>query len=163
MIPITLVVAVAENGVIGNKGSLPWHIPEDLRRFKALTLGKPCIMGRKTWESLPRKPLPGRSNIVVTADVQFSAQGARRAHCFDRALEIAAEEHPEEIAVIGGERIFEAALPRALRIHLTEVMGRPEGDAFLPVIDRADWCEVARDGPYEIAALHYSFVTLERR
>jgi dihydrofolate reductase len=163
MIPITLVVAVAENGVIGNKGSLPWRIPEDLRRFKALTLGKPCIMGRKTWESLPRKPLPGRTNIVVTANVQFSAQGARRAHGFDHALEIAAEEHPEEIAVIGGEKIFEEALLRALRIHLTEVMGRPDGDAFLPVIDRADWREVARDGPYETAGLRYSFVTLERR
>ena len=86
MIPITLIVAVAQNGVIGAKGALPWHIPEDLKRFKALTLGKPTIMGRKTWDSLPKKPLPGRTNIVVTRDPAFGANGARVAHSLDDAL-----------------------------------------------------------------------------
>ena len=88
------VVAVAENGVIGNKGALPWRIPEDLKRFKALTLGKPCIMGRKTWDSLPKKPLPGRTNIVVTRDPAFRADGAEVAHSFEDALGIAARGSP---------------------------------------------------------------------
>src|SRR6267154_1622165 len=94
--PIVLVVAVAKNGVIGNKGALPWRIPQDLQRFKALTLGKPLIMGRKTWDSLPKKPLPGRSNIVVTRDPAFRAGGAEIAHSFEDALGIAARGTPSE-------------------------------------------------------------------
>jgi dihydrofolate reductase len=156
---ISIVVAVAENGVIGNRGALPWRIPEDLKRFKALTMGKPVIMGRKTWDSLPRRPLPGRTNIVVTRNPEFRAEGAIVAHGFDEAV---AKAGADEIAVIGGEAIFAAALPLAETIHLTEVAASPEGDAFMPPIDRTLWREVSREGPYEADGLRYSFVTLER-
>jgi dihydrofolate reductase len=159
---IALVVAAAENRVIGNKGELPWRIPDDLKRFKALTLGKPCIMGRKTWQSLPLKPLPGRTNIVVTRDADFRADGARLARDFATALRLSEQENPSEIAVIGGEQIFAAALPLAHCIHLTEVCGNPEGDAFMPHIDRDQWREISRDGPYGTGRTRYSFVTLER-
>jgi dihydrofolate reductase len=161
-IPIALVVAASENGVIGVGGTLPWHIPEDLKRFKALTLGKPCIMGRKTWESLPRKPLPGRTNIVVSRNPEFHAEGARLAADFESALRLAAEENPGEIAVIGGENIFAAALPHASRIYSTEISGDVAGDAFMPQFDRRQWRETRRDGPHQSGSLSYSFVTLEK-
>ena len=161
-IPIALVVAASENGVIGVGGTLPWHIPEDLKRFKALTLGKPCIMGRKTWQSLPRKPLPGRTNIVVSRDAGFRAEGAHWAADFESALRVAAQEHPDEIAVIGGEAIFAAALPHASRIYSTEISGHIAGDAFMPRFDRSQWRETGRDGPHHSGSLRYSFVTLER-
>jgi dihydrofolate reductase len=160
---ITLIVAVAENGVIGNKGVLPWHIPEDLKRFKALTMGKPILMGRKTWDSLPRKPLPGRTNIVVTRDKGFRADGAVVTHSFEDTLNAAKETAPAEIMVIGGEAIFAASLPLAHRIHWTQVMASPDGDAFMPPIDRAAWKTVAREGPFESGDLRYAFLTLERR
>ena len=162
-VALTLVVAVAENGVIGNKGALPWRLPEDLKRFKALTLGKPCIMGRKTWDSLPRKPLPGRANIVVTRDHAFRAAGAEIAHSFEDALGIAARGTPDEIMIIGGAAIFAAALPLAQRVELTQIMVAPEGDAFMPAFDRAQWQETKREGPHEAGGLRYAFVTLERR
>jgi len=162
-VPLTLVVALAENGVIGNKGALPWRIPDDLKRFKALTLGKPCIMGRKTWDSLPRRPLPGRTNIVVTRDHGFRADGAEIAHSFEEALRIAARGAPDEIMIIGGAAIFAAALPLAQRMELTEITAAPEGDAFMPRLDRAQWQETKREGPHEAGALRYVFVTLERR
>ena len=160
--PITLIVAAAENGVIGRHGALPWRIPEDLRRFKALTMGKPVIMGRKTWDSLPKRPLVGRTNIVVTRNSSLRAEGAEVAHSFDEALAIAAKGKPDEIMVIGGEALFAAALPLARRMHLTEVAGAPEGDAFMPVFDRSLWRETARDGPHVTGEVRYSFVTLER-
>jgi dihydrofolate reductase len=159
VIRISLVVAVAENGVIGQRGTLPWRLPEDLKRFKALTMGKPVIMGRKTWDSLPRKPLPGRKNIVVTRNPQFGAEGAIVANSFSDAV---AKADADEIAVIGGEAIFAGALPLAKIIHLTEVAGSFEGDAFMPPIDRRQWREIAREGPYDANGLRYSFVTLER-
>jgi len=162
MSSITLVVATAENRVIGINGRLPWQIPDDLKRFKSLTLGKPCIMGRKTWQSLPRQPLPGRTNIMVTRDDDFHAPGALIASSFERAVEMAAQENTREIAVIGGENIFAAALPLAQRIYLTEVSSAPDGDAFMPEIDLAEWRETQRDGPHEAGGLRYSFVTLER-
>jgi dihydrofolate reductase len=161
-IPIALVVAASENGVIGAGGTLPWHIPEDLRRFKALTLGKPCIMGRKTWQSLPRKPLPGRTNIVVSRDPGFHAEGARSVIDFESAVRLAAQENPREIAVIGGENIFAAALPYASRIYHTEISGHITGDAFMPRFDRSQWREIGRDGPHQSGRLRYSFVTLEK-
>jgi dihydrofolate reductase len=161
--PIVLVVAAAENRVIGDRGRLPWRIPEDLKRFKALTMGRPCIMGRKTWESLPRKPLPGRTNIVVSRDAVYRGEGARVVPDFPAALRVATEEHPAEIAVIGGEQIFAAALPLSHRIELTEVYARPNGDAFMPELNVAEWREIARDGPHEVGGVRYAFVTLERR
>ncbi|HXJ00162.1 MAG TPA: dihydrofolate reductase [Micropepsaceae bacterium] len=161
--PITLIVAVAENDVIGAKGALPWHLPEDLKRFKALTLGKPVIMGRKTWDSLPRKPLPGRTNIVVTRDSDFRAEGAIVTHSVEDALAAAEREQPPEIMVIGGEAIFAATLPRAHRVHWTQIMARVEGDAVMPPLDPQLWKEVAREGPFESGGLRYAFVVLERR
>jgi dihydrofolate reductase len=160
---ITLVVAVAENGVIGAKGALPWHLPEDLKRFKALTLGKPTIMGRKTWDSLPKRPLPGRTNIVVTRDEGFHAEGVLVAHSVKEALTLAEREHAPEIMVIGGAGIFASVLPLAHRIQWTEVMAQPAGDAFMPALDRAAWKEVAREGPFESQGLRYAYVILERR
>lgn len=160
---ITLVVAAGENGVIGVNGTLPWRLPEDLKRFKALSIGKPNIMGRKTWDSLPRKPLPGRSNIVVTRDAAFRAEGAAVAHSFEEALDLARAEQPGEIMVIGGEAIFAAAFPLADRIELTEVAAAPEGDAFMPRFDASQWRETQREGPHDSAGLRYAFVTLERR
>jgi dihydrofolate reductase len=159
---VTLIVAAAENGVIGKAGALPWHLSEDLKRFKRLTLGKPCIMGRKTWDSLPRKPLPGRTNIVLTRDPGFVADGAVRAASFTEALAHARAEHPGEIMVIGGEAVFAAALPEAGRIELTEVHAAVDGDAAMPVFDRREWHEVKREGPLFQGALAFSFVTLER-
>ena len=156
---ISLVVAVAENGVIGHRGALPWRIPDDLKRFKAITMGKPVLMGRKTWDSLPRKPLPGRTNIVVTRNPAFRAEGAIVARSFADAI---AKAGADEIAVIGGEAIFAAALPLAEAIHLTEVEASPDGDAFMPSIDRKQWRETAREGPYEADGVRYSFVTLHR-
>ena len=161
--PVVLVVAMAENGVIGNRGSLPWHSAEDRRRFKAITLGTPCIMGRKTWESLPRKPLPGRTNIVLSRTPGCDFAGAKSADRFERAVEIAAAEHPAEIAVIGGEAIFAAALGLARKIYLTEIEGSPEGDAFMPAFDRAEWRETVREGPNQSGGHRYWFVTLERK
>lgn len=155
--PISLIVARAENGVIGAGGGLPWRLPDDLKRFKQLTMGKPCIMGRKTWESLPKKPLPGRTNIVITRNPDFAAEGARVAHSFAKAVALAAKENPSEIMVIGGADVFAAALPHATRIHLTEVHAAPEGDVVLPAFGPPDWQETARE-----AGSTHSYVTLDR-
>jgi dihydrofolate reductase len=158
MIPVTIILARADNGVIGAGGTLPWHLPEDLKRFKALTLGKPIIMGRKTWDSLPRKPLPGRTNIVVSRDPAFAAAGAGIAHSFAEALAKAEAENPPEIMVIGGAELFAAALPLARCIYLTEIHACPEGDVTLPPFSPEEWRETARE-----TASGHSFVTLERR
>jgi len=166
MSTITLIVAVAENGVIGAKGALPWHVPEDLKRFKSLTLGKPVIMGRKTWDSLPKKPLPGRSNIVVTRfPDDYRADGVKAARDFNEALQLADRENPPEIMVIGGESIFKEALPQAVRIELTEVQGDFAGDTFMPDFDRKNkWTEIPRsDWQRTSDGTAYRFVTLERK
>ena len=154
---LSLIVAVANNGVIGNKGALPWRIPEDLRWFRQHTIGKPVIMGRKTWESLPKKPLPGRTNIVVTRNRDYEAKfdeavfaenfkGGHQllvvwdfASAVDHASRL--ERQAEEIVVIGGAELYAAAMPLAQRIYLTNVGLSPEGDAFMPPFDRADWKE----------------------
>ena len=155
---ITLVLARADNGVIGAHGGLPWRLPEDLRRFKQLTLGKPCVMGRKTWDGLPKKPLPGRVNIVVTREHGFAAEGAVVAHSLEEAIETAGRQHPSEIMVIGGAEIFAAALPKAARIELTEVHAAPEGDVRMPAFSSQVWREVAR----EPQGASHSYVRLER-
>ena len=161
---ISLVVARAANGVIGQHGKIPWRIPADMKHFKAVTMGKPCIMGRKTWESLPKKPLPGRTNILLTRDDAFHADGAIVAHSFEEAIACAEAESPEEIAVIGGADIYGVALLRASRIHLTEVHGAFEGDVHMPPFDPAEWNEIWRkDHPAnEPDGLAFSFVMLER-
>jgi dihydrofolate reductase len=157
---ISLVLAMADNGVIGKDGALPWRIADDMRRFKALTLGKPCIMGRRTWESLPKKPLPGRANIVVTRDRSFHAEGAVVAHSLDEAI-VRAGGVPE-ICVIGGVDIYRAALPHASLVHLTQVHGNVEGDTRMPPFDRDIWRETAREDRETPEGLRYSYVTLER-
>ena len=142
-------VARARNGVIGREGGLPWRLGADLRRFRALTLGKPVIMGRKTWDSIPRRPLPGRLNIVLSRQPEFEAAGAVVCDNFAEALEMAreqaAEDGQDEICVIGGADLFALALPRAKRIYLTEVEGEPEGDLLMPAPDETGWREVSRE------------------
>lgn len=146
---LALVVARARNGVIGRDGDLPWRLRSDLQRFKAITLGKPCIMGRKTWESLPLKPLPGRLNLILSRDESFEAHRAVVCTTLDEAVEIARETAEEdgvdEICVIGGVALFEKALPRARRIYLTEVEAEPEGDVLFPAFDEAAWVEVSSE------------------
>src|SRR6201991_4542281 len=125
-------VARARNGVIGRDGDLPWRLSSDLKLFKRLTLGKPVIMGRKTWDSLPRKPLPGRMNLVLTRDGSFEPQGALVFESFDDALQIgreqASEDGVDEVCIIGGAALFVAALPKAKRLYLTEVQAEVDGD-----------------------------------
>lgn len=149
---IALVVARARNGVIGNKGDLPWRLRSDLQRFKAITVGKPCLMGRKTWESLPLKPLPGRLNIVLTRDESYESDGMSKGALvcatLDEAIEIgretAEDDGVEEICIIGGTALFEMALPRAQRLYITEVDAEPRGDVLFPAFDEAAWTEVTR-------------------
>jgi dihydrofolate reductase len=152
---ITFYLARATNGVIGRDGQLPWRLPADLKHFKALTMGKPMIMGRKTFESFP-SPLPGRRHIVLTRG-DWTADGAEVAHSVDAALALAGD----DVAVIGGAEIFALLLPRADRIELTEVHAEPEGDVIVPAF--AGWSEIAReDHPAEGERPAYSFVTLSR-
>lgn len=162
---VSIIVAVAENGVIGRNGGLPWRLPEDLKWFKARTMGKPMIMGRKTWESFPKRPLPGRTNIIVTRDAAYPAPGGVVATSFDEALELARAEATDEIMVIGGAELYALALPWAQRIYLTEVAVRTEGDAFFPSLDRGQW-QVRVDAVHPPSAtqpIGYSFIILERK
>ena len=166
---LVLVVARARNGVIGRDGDLPWRLRSDLKRFKALTLGKPCIMGRRTWDSLPLKPLPGRLNLVLSRDESFEARGAVVCTTLDEAVEIARETAEEdgvgEVCVIGGAGLFAATLPRAKRLYLTEVEAEPEGDVLFPPFDETAWtevsCEAVPAGEKDDHA--FAFRVLERR
>lgn len=159
---ISLIVAASQNGVIGKDGALPWRIREDMARFKRLTMGHPCIMGRKTWDSIPKKPLPGRTNIVVTRNDALKAEGALVASSFEAALEIAMEENPTEIMIIGGAAIYADALARAGRIYFTEVSGHFDGDAFFPQANSYEWSAVSSEGPFEEGEIRYRYLTLER-
>ena len=164
---IVFVVAIAENGVIGAGNAMPWRLKSDLARFKALTIGKPVIMGRKTFETL-RRPLPGRTNIVITRDADYRANGAivttSAADAGAVALGDALRRSVAEIAVIGGAEIYRQWLDRADRLEITEVHARPEGDTHFD-IDKAEWDEVGRirhpAGPDDSA--DYSYVTYRRR
>ncbi len=157
---IILVLARADNGVIGNAGRLPWRLPDDLRRFKQLTMGRPMIMGRKTFDSLPGL-LAGRRHIVVTRDKDWASDGAERAATIGEALAMANAPH---VCVIGGADIWRQVLPMADRIELTEVHAEPQGDAMVDAPDPAQWEEVARDA--RVAAdgrPAFDFVTLRRK
>lgn len=157
---VFLIVAVAANGVIGREGALPWHLPADLRRFKALTMGKPMIMGRKTFESLPGL-LPGRRHIVLTRDLDWTEEGAEVARSPEEAIALANAPH---IAVIGGAEIYRAFLPHADRIEWTEVQAEPEGETRFPPFDRSQWTETARkDHPADGRSPGFAFVTLLRK
>jgi dihydrofolate reductase len=156
---VSLVLAMASNGMIGVDGGMPWRIPDDMKHFKAVTMGKPIVMGRKTWDSFPKKPLPGRTNIVVTRDPDWRGEGAVAVHTLDAAL----ARDAEEIAVIGGAQIYKLALPRADLVHLTQVHRDFAGDTHMPPFDDAVWRETAREDHATPEGLAYSFVTLERR
>jgi dihydrofolate reductase len=156
--PVTIVVARAQNGVIGRGGKLPWHIPADLRRFKALTMGSVMVMGRRTFESLPGL-LPGRRHIVLTHDGGWRAEGAEVAHSVDEALQLAGG---ERISVIGGADIFELFMPLASGVELTEVLADVEGDTFMAdPRQSASWRETSGDEHAE-ANPPFRFITLER-
>ena len=165
---VVLVVAIAENGVIGSQGAIPWRIKSDMKRFKVLTSGKPVVMGRKTFVSIGR-PLPGRTNIVVTRDPDYRAAGVVVTHSFADARAIAKGDalrrFATEIAVIGGAEIYAQWMASADRLEITEVHAKPEGDTRFPAIDAADWEEVARvrnpAGPDDSA--DFSYVTYRRR
>jgi len=159
MSEIVLVVAIAQNGVIGNNGLIPWRISDDMKRFKALTLGHTVVMGRKTWDSLPRKPLPGRKNVVCTRNVGWHAPGVVPATLPDIDLSHIAPN--EDLMVIGGAEIYRYFLPRADRIELTEVHRDFEGDAKFE-FDRTGWHETLREDHVTPDGLRYSYVTLER-
>ena len=153
-----LVAAVARNGVIGARGKLPWHLPEDLRHFKKLTLGHPVIMGRRTWDSLP-KALPGRENIVVTRSANRDIPGASVANSVEAAIALCVG---ETVAfVIGGAAIFAAALPIASGIVLTEIDRDYEGDVYFPDWDRNAWQETQREKHTSTAGVPFSFVLYE--
>lgn len=157
MSEIVLVVAIADNGVIGKDGGIPWHISEDLKRFKALTLNHTIVMGRKTWDSLPRKPLPGRVNVVVTRQKDWRAEGAITASSLGQATAGTSG----TVMVIGGAEIYERGLPLASRIELTEVHKNFDGDARFE-LDRSGWRETAREDHVTADGLRYSYVTLVR-
>jgi len=165
VIELVLVVARARNGIIGDKGALPWHLPADLKRFKAMTVGKPVIMGRKTFESIG-KPLPGRHNIVLTRDRGWQAEGATVVANLAEAIAAAGLDpraRADEIMVIGGAQIYAEAMPSATRIELTEIDAEPEGDTVLSPFDPARWRETARENfPPADGRPGYAFVTLTR-
>ena len=160
---VSLVLARADNGVIGDRGALPWRIADDMKRFKAITMGKPIVMGRKTWDSFPKKPLPGRTNIVITRDTNWRADGAVAVHSLDEALAKARSENPAEIAVIGGAEIYKLAWAKADVVHLTEVHADAKGDVSMPAFDTAHWREETREEGTTPDGLRYSYVTLRRR
>lgn len=166
-ITLALIVAMAQNRVIGRANNLPWYLPEDLKYFKRVTMGKPIIMGRKTFESIG-KPLPGRTNIIVTRNKNYSADGIRVVHDLAQAISlcesIAEIDGQCEAMVIGGAQIYEQALSFADRLYLTEVHAQVEGDAYFPEFKRENWQEVGREdfqatgpNPYD-----YSFLILDR-
>ena len=158
---IAIVVAMAANRVIGRDNQLPWHLPADLKHFKQLTLGKPVVMGRKTYESIGR-PLPERTNIVVTRDRDYGAPGCVVVHSLDEALAAAGE--AAEVMVIGGAGIYRQVLPRTDTLYLTQVHAEFEGDTLFPELDAAQWREVARTDcePDEKNPWRYSFLELVR-
>lgn len=164
---VAMIVAMSENRVIGRNNQLPWYLPNDLKYFKAVTMGKPVIMGRKTFESIGR-PLPGRANIVVTRNPDWSAEGVRVAHSPQAALQLARDialvDGVKEVMVIGGAELYADLLPLADRLYITRVHARVEGDALFPQLNENEWRESAREdflaegpNPYD-----YSFVVCQR-
>lgn len=158
---LSIIAALAENRVIGRENRLPWRLPADLAHFKRLTLGKPIVMGRRTWESLPGL-LPHRTHIVVTRDRGYIAQGAEVAHSLDDALALVGG--AEEVMIIGGADLYRQTLPFADRLYLTLIHEAFEGDAYFPPVDPERWCEVSRETrpPDEKNPIALTFVTYER-
>jgi dihydrofolate reductase len=156
---LSLIAAVARNGVIGRDNRMPWHLPEDLRHFKVLTMGHPMIMGRKTWESLPGR-LPGRPHIVITRDDSYRAEGATVVHSLPAAIVAAGD--CDEVFVIGGAEIYAQALATADRLQLTEIDADFDGDTTFPAWDRMQWRETSRISQVSGAGLGHAFVTYDR-
>lgn len=158
---LTLIAAMARNGVIGLANRLPWHLPADLKHFKNLTLGHTVIMGRKTWESLPEKfrPLPGRNNIVISRQAGYQAPGATVASSLAAALSAAQQ---GEAFVIGGAELYAAALPLAERLELTEIDAEFAGDTYFPAIDLHQWRETTRQTHHDEAGFDYAFVIYQK-
>jgi len=165
---ISMIVAMAANGVIGRDNKLPWYLPNDLKYFKQVTMGKHILMGRKTFESIG-KPLPGRTNIVMTRNTAWQAEGVKVVQSLEQAVSIAAAiaeiDGQDELMIIGGDQIYREGLTIADRIYLTEVHAEVEGDAHFPALDREQWTECAREdftaegpNPYD-----YSFVVLDKK
>ena len=158
---ISIIAAMDKKGVIGFGGELPWHLPADLKNFKRITMGKPIIMGRKTWEAIGR-PLPGRHNIVLTRTQSFLAQGCTVVHALSEALHAAAS--ADEAMIIGGANIYRQTLAQAQRLYLTEVQANIAGDTYFPKFDRYEWRELSRAN-FQTDAQHrfaYRFLVLER-
>ena len=153
-------IARDRNGVIGKDGALPWRLKTDLANFRAVTMGKPVIMGRKTWESLPNKPLPGRTNIVVTRQSDWQAEGAHRAGSLPEALALC--DAGKTVWIIGGAQIYAEALPLADCVEVTEIAQEFDGDAYAPVLG-PEWVETAREHHVSTNGLPFSFVTRVRR
>ena len=161
---IQLIYARAANGVIGKDNTMPWHLPEDMAHFKELTHGCAVIMGRKTWDSLPPRfrPLPGRSNIVVTRQDDWNEMGAQRSSSLREALQIAEQSNPATVWVIGGAQIYAQALPLAQRVEVTEIAQDFDGDAFAPELG-PEWLETAREAHTSAGGLPFCFVRYQRR
>jgi dihydrofolate reductase len=156
---VTIIAAIAANGIIGKDNKMPWHLPEDLKHFKALTMGHPMIMGRKTWESLPGR-LPGRPHIVVSRDPGYRAAGAAVVNSL--AAAIAAAGDADEVFVIGGAELYAQALAVADRLQLTEIDAEFDGDTRFPTWNRSDWRETARQSGRSASGLAHAFLTYER-
>lgn len=161
MTQITLIAAHDEHRCIGIHNQMPWHLPEDFAFFKAYTLGKPVIMGRKTWESLPKKPLPQRRNIVISRQADYVAEGAETAASLEAALAMCAD--APEIIIMGGEQIYRLALPVATDLRLTEVALQVAGDAFFPEYSAEEWAEQSRSSHVSAKGVAYAFVHYVRR
>ena len=156
---LSIIAAMAKNRVIGIDNTLPWHLPEDLRHFKALTMGHHIVMGRKTYESIG-KPLPGRVTVIVTRDAGYRAEGCLTEHSLDAAIAACGDD--AEIFFVGGAELYAQVLPRADRLYLTEIQVEFPGDAYFPTFDMADWREDARERHVSGGGLGYHFVTYRR-
>jgi len=159
---LSVIAALADNRVIGVDNRLPWRLPADLQHFKQITMGKPMIMGRKTWESLPGL-LPGRPHLVVTRDTNYAAEGAQVVHSLQEAFSVYRD--AEELMLVGGADLYAQAIPLASRMYLTQVHAEPDGDTLFPEFDRSQWVEAERvEGVRdEKNTLPHTFVTLQRR
>ena len=162
---MSLIVAVSKNGVIGLDNKLPWNLPDDLQYFKSVTMGKPLVMGRKTYDSIGR-PLPGRTNIVITRDASWCAPGVEVATSLDDALSLArkacTDSGVDEVMVIGGEQIYRMTIAVADRLYVTEVDTEIAGDAFFPTIDNKQWQRTSVQLPKVTGSYSYQFVVLDR-
>lgn len=157
---LSLIVAIANNGVIGIDNTLPWHLPEDLKRFKALTMGHHIIMGRKTYDSLGRL-LPGRTTVIVTRNADYEVEGALIAHSLEQAIALCGND--DEVFLIGGAELYRAGLGLSNKLYITEIDLDVVGDAHFPQIDDAQWQETAREAHVSEKGLKFSYVTYQRK